>query len=340
MTLKKCRHQHKSLTSKIDFAVGARIFLVTFIFQSASINALAACSIDAGHTALTLTVSVPPTLSFPRDTPDNTVLYESVAVTATGPSFTCTTYTKWGVKNKLGTDSATSTIFPIGDTGISWQWIYDDKPRAGDGGERPLNGVYSFKDTRHVLRILKTGTLKSNATIPAGEIGNLKIGTIYPISLKTNNELRFVAQSCESPDIQVEMGQYDLGIFSQLGDTSKATPFNILLNNCQSGIEKVMYTLTPSPTTPAWNAALGILELNSSSTAKGIALQLLDSDQNPLELNKPYVFNDYSTTGGSFRIPLSARYYRTTPASNGGTDDWGVTPGTANSEVSFVMSYL
>lgn len=343
MKFNKRLHQSVSLissrTSEIDYAAGARLFLLAFLLQSASLNAIAACSFNNGTSAI-LTVSVPPTLSIPRDTPDNTVLYESATVTSTGPSFSCTTNTRWGVKNKLGTYSSTSQIFPIGDTGISWQWMYEGRTLAGDGGESALNGAYNFNNTSHALRLLKTGTLKDNATIPAGEIGNIKIDTIYPISLKTNTELRFVAQSCESPDIKVDMGQYDLGIFSEIGDTSKATPFNILLNNCPSGIKKVMYTLAPNPTTPAWNAALGIVQLNSTSTAIGIGLQLLDSDNNPLELNKTYVYNDYSSNGGSFRIPLSARYYRTIPASKGGKDDLGVTPGTANSEVSFVMSYL
>ena len=344
MTLNKHRHPHKTRTSngasEINYAVGTRRFLLALLLQSASLNAMAACSFSTGNSAVTLTVSVPSTLPFPRDTPDNTVLYESATVTATGPTFGCTTDTKWGVKNKLGTDSPTSKTFPIGDTGISWQWIYKESPLSGDGGTSLPKDTYSFATTPHALRLLKTGTVKSNTTISSGEIGNIKVGTIYPISLKISNELKFIAQSCETPDVKVEMGQYDLGIFSEIGDTSKATSFNILFHNCPSGIKKVMYTLAPNPTTPAWNAALGIIELNKSSTAKGIALQILDSNQTPLELNKDYVFSDYTSTGGSFRIPLSARYYRTLPASNGGKNDLGVRPGTANSEVSFVMSYL
>ncbi|MCP3752804.1 fimbrial protein [Pseudomonas sp. SBB6] len=346
MTLNKNLNLQESQNSNHAFKSGhfARLhrLLQALIIQSVSFNAMAACSFVTGHSAATLTVSVPSTLPFPRDTPDNTVLYESAPVTATGPSFTCTTDTKWGVKNKLGTDAPTSKTFPIGDTGISWQWLYNDNPVAGDGGASVLNGgqIYGFGNTTHVLRLLKTGTVKSNTKLPIGEIGSFKTGTIYPIHLKIDKELKFIAQSCETPDVKVEMGQYDLGIFSEIGDTSKATSFNILLNNCPSGIKKVMYTLAPNPTTPAWNASLGIIELNKSSTAKGIALQILDSNQTPLELNKDHVFSDYTSTGGSFRIPLSARYYRTLPASTGGKNDLGVSPGTANSEVSFVMSYL
>ncbi|MOA60471.1 hypothetical protein D3C78_1853600 [compost metagenome] len=66
----------------------------------------------------------------------------------------------------------------------------------------------------------------------------------------------------------------------------------------------------------------------------------MDGNQTPLALNKNHVFSDYVTTGGNFTILLSARYYRTLPASSGGKGDPGVTPGTANTEVTFVMSYL
>ncbi|QQX60948.1 fimbrial protein [Pseudomonas chlororaphis] len=346
MTLNNNLNLQESQNSSRPFKTGhsdwLNRLLQALIIQSVSFNAMAACSLVTGSSAVTLTVSVPSTLPFPRDTPDNTVLYESAPVTATGPSFMCTTDTRWGVKNKLGTDSPTSKIFPIGDTGISWQWIYNGNPTSGDGGGSVLNGgqSYGFNNTTHALRLLKTGTVKSNTTIPIGEIGNFKVGTIYPITLEIDKELKFIAQSCETPDVRVEMGQYDLGIFSEIGDTSKATSFNILLNNCPSGIKKVMYTLAPNPTAPAWNTDLGIIELNGSSTAQGIALQILDSNQTPLELNKDHVFSDYTSTGGDFRIPLSARYYRTLPASSGGKNDLGVRPGTANSEVSFVMSYL
>jgi type 1 fimbria pilin len=344
MTFNKHLHQPNPLISsrisKIDFAAGARLLLLAFLLQSASLNAIAACIIDKGKNSEIFTVSVPSTLSIPRDTLNNTVLYESAYVAnLSGPSFTCGTDGRTGVENKLGT-STTSDIFPIGDTGISWQWVVGGWPQVGYGGRTIVRGAYDHRGEIYALRLLKTGMIKDNATIPAGEIGSMKSDTIYTVTLKTNTELRFVAQSCESPDIKVDMGQYDLDIFSELGNTSKATSFNILLNNCPSGIKKVMYTLAPNPTTPAWNAALGIVQLNSTSTSKGIGLQLLNSDHNPLELNKPYVYNGYSSNGGSFRIPLSARYYRTIPASNGGKDDLGVTPGTANSEVSFVMSYL
>ena len=51
-----------------------------------------------------------------------------------------------------------------------------------------------------------------------------------------------------------------------------------------------------------------------------------------MALDTTYPFTAFSTTGKSFTIPLSAAYYRLAE---------GVTqPGTANTDVTFIMSYL
>lgn len=306
-------------------------------------NAAAVCSFSSASKALSTTITINSSLSIPRDTPNNTTLFESPIQTVTGPNdFSCTVTSSWGVKNNLGTDSATSDIFPIHDTGLAWQWIYNGAPVSGTNGQSTLeaNKLYTFSTTKHSLRLLKIGPIKSNAKLPAGDIGLMKVGALTTVIMRLSQEVKVVAQSCETPDVKVDMGEHDLGDFSESGSFSKSTSFSIRLNNCPTGINKVMYSLEPNPTTPAWNASLGIIELNKSSTAKGLALQIMDSNQTPLALNKNHVFAGYATSGGNFTIPLSARYYRTVPASSGNKDDPGVTPGTANTEVTFVMSYL
>ncbi|AIL62560.1 fimbrial protein [Pseudomonas alkylphenolica] len=316
----------------------------TFLFTALVcvwFDASAECKYYEGHQQNPIIVDIPSTLSIPRDIPNGTTIYQTNTVTFQGnSSYNCTTTFVQGIKNNLGTALPASDIFPISNSGLAWQWIRENGPVKGFGGSSRKPGGYGFNGTTHTLHLLKIAPLKGNLTIPAGDIGYYQIDTLQPLAMRISKTASIVAQSCETPDIKVEMGQYDLGVFSDIGDTSKATAFNILLNNCPSGINKVMYSLAPNPTTPAWDAGQGIIELNKTSTAKGIALQILDGNQTPLELNKDHVFSDYTSTGGNFRIPLSARYYRTLPASSGGKFDLGVRPGTANSEVSFVMSYL
>ena len=317
-----------------------RFFLLATL-ACMSYDVSAECVFYDGHHQNPILIDIPSTLSVPRDTPDNTIIYQATTKTFQGnSSYKCATEHKWGVKNNVGTDSTTSYIFPIKSSGLAWQWIFNGNPIRGAGAGTEGAGGYGYNGSTHSLRLLKIAPLKGDLTIPAGDIGYHQVGTLQPLAMRLSKTVSIVAQSCETPDVNVEMGQYDLGAFSDIGDTSKATAFNILLNNCPSGINKVVYSLAPNPTTPAWDAGQGIIELNQTSTAKGIALQILDGNQTPLELNKDHVFSDYTSTGGNFRIPLSARYYRILPASNGGKNDSGVRPGTANSEVSFVMSYL
>lgn len=148
------------------------------------------------------------------------------------------------------------------------------------------------------------------------------------------------APTCETPDVKVELGDYSTRDFPRYGDFTLPKAFNLLLNNCSSTVKKVSYSLSANPTAPAVNAAQGIVALNSASTAKGIALQLLDSNQNPMQLDKNYSFNELTAGGGNFSIPLNARYIRTLPNAGAGAQDKGVTGGTANTEVTFIMSYL
>jgi type 1 fimbria pilin len=142
--------------------------------------------------------------------------------------------------------------------------------------------------------------------------------------------------SCETPDVQVSMGEHFTRDFYHYGDTTLPKSFNIKLNKCSNGLTKVNYSLSANPTAPAVNATQGIVSLNKNSTAKGISLQVLDNNLQPIQLNKEYTFTPPTNTGGSFSIPMNARYIRTLP--NGGSSP--VTAGTANSEVAFVMSYL
>ena len=155
MTLQNNREANNTTPSnslsKRPYLIRIERITLALLLQCASLNAIAACNLTPGDSPASLTISLPTTLPFPRDTPDNTVLYESGAVTAGGPSFNCTTDTKWGIKNKLGTDSPTSKLFPIGDTGISWQWLYNSSPISGDGGISSVSGEqFTPSTTRHM----------------------------------------------------------------------------------------------------------------------------------------------------------------------------------------------
>ncbi|SDY31777.1 Pilin (type 1 fimbria component protein) [Pseudomonas sp. NFIX28] len=288
-----------------------------------------------------ITIDIGQTMSIPRDTPNGTVLYESTPYQhGTTNKYNCSSAHSWGVKNNLGTDTTTSDTFPIGGTGISWQYILNGKARFGYGGFIESAGTWHFENYTTALRLIKTGDIKSGVTIAAGDVGYIKADTLFLTTIRTSQPITITAASCETPDVKVDMGEHDLDVFSKSGSYSRSINFDIKLNNCPSGIKKVTYSLTPNTTAPAWNASMGIIKLHANSTAKGIALQIIDSNEQPVELNKTYTFSNFSSTGGNFNIPLAARYFRTLPTGNFGEHDTGMSAGTANSDISFVMSYL
>uniref|UniRef100_UPI00163FAB96 fimbrial protein n=1 Tax=Burkholderia gladioli TaxID=28095 RepID=UPI00163FAB96 len=62
-----------------------------------------------------------------------------------------------------------------------------------------------------------------------------------------------------------------------------------------------------------------------------IGLQLKDGNGNALKYNTQYTLTSYSkSTGGSYTIPLTARYYQTAAQ---------VTAGSANAVLTFTMTY-
>ncbi|MBV4543980.1 fimbrial protein [Pseudomonas vlassakiae] len=317
--------------------------LAVCILIAAPSLSFAACEFYGGHSQKQITITIPSTLSIPRDAAVNTVIYESPAQTFNGAaSYKCSTTFTVGVKNNVGTDS-TSSYFPIGNTGLSWQWGYEGTAYNGVGGGKAQKpGGYGFNGTTHVLRVVKTGDISPGTTLPAGTLGYMQIDStsLRPLAMITDKSLAIILQSCETPNVAVDMGEHNLSVLSRNGNSTTPKAFNIKLNNCPSGIHKVSYSLSATSGAPAVDGALGIIELNKSSTAKGIALQLLDSNLAPLQLDKTYFFNEYSTEGGSFSIPLNAKYIRTLPNGNAGQYDAGMAAGSANSEITFVMNYL
>ncbi|MDY4299021.1 fimbrial protein [Pseudomonas salmasensis] len=301
--------------------------------------AAANCSFSNGYKQTTISFFIPATLSIPRDALTGTTIYEAAAKTMGDVGrYKCTSAFKMGVTNNIGPQT-TSSLFPIGDTGIAWQWVYNEAATTGYGTGTGTPNEYIFTNSSHTVRLVKIGDIINGAKVSSGILGYLQRGEISPLAMSTSG-MTITAQSCATPDVAVNMGEHDLSTFSKNGSYSRTTNFDIKLNNCPAGINKVMYSLAPNPMAPAWNNELGIIELNKASTAKGIALQVMDHNNQPIEFNKKYAFTNYSVAGGNFSIPLAARYFRTVRTGGKGALDPGINAGTANTEISFVMSYL
>ncbi|UZT92771.1 MULTISPECIES: fimbrial protein [Pseudomonas] len=193
------------------------------------------------------------------------------------------------------------------------------------------NPLYAIDAGSIRLEIIKSGELTSQVKVDVGDLGTLQSDDLILMRFNLSSPIVLNAASCQTPSAPVAMGDdYPLHEFREAGATPRKVRFNIGLNQCQTGSNKVTYSLKAN--TPVIDAAKGIIPLNNSSTAKGIGLQLLNDTGQPVALDTTSPFDAFTTTGNDFKIPLSASYNRLT------TDE--LKAGSANTEVTFIVNYL
>ena len=272
-------------------------------------------------------------LTVAAQTPNGTVIYQD-SVQVRAHNWKCISTSQYGIlpNPSLGTVTGEVSVFPLGRTGLSFRlWVESTSRYKRSLLPIPANDSYGISAGIYRLEIVKSGALGPNVNVPAGYLGKLMDDELDLSMLYLSNPIVINAASCQTPAVPVPMGDdYRLADFDRTGAKPRVVKFNIALNDCQTGINKVSYVL--KATTRVIDAQKGIVALNASSTAKGIGLQLLSDTGQPLALDTTYPFTAYNTTGKNFTIPLSAAYYRLAE---------GVTrPGSANTDVTFIMSYL
>lgn len=150
------------------------------------------------------------------------------------------------------------------------------------------------------------------------------------IALAAN--VRLVNGTCTTPDQSVVLPAMVLRELTGAGSTggqSGTRGFDLRFNNCPPGFARVGYTLTPiGGPAPAFAGALPVA---GGSTAKGVAIQITGSNGTPATFNQRLPLSAYSTsTGGTYSIPMVARYIQT---------EAKVTPGTISGLMSVLMDY-
>jgi len=289
------------------------------------------CNIINGSKESTINFgkNLTPSFTIPQDAPNGTIIYEETSRVVPHFDLVCTNpMIGFYVNPALG--SVTSgKVFPLGVPGLSFRLFdasYLSAPRLYSGNVTMVRDATSYR-----LEIIKSGDLLSQSPIPAVSLGQLIGGGSVIANFNLINPITVNAASCQTPSVTVAMGDdYQLYEFNKSGDTPRVVKFNIALNQCQRGIQKVTYQLKAN--TPIIDSQKGVVALNAGSTAKGIGLQLKNEAGQPIALDTPYPFSGFNSTGTDFNIPLSAAYIHLV--------DSRLEAGTANSEVSFIVSYL
>jgi len=188
------------------------------------------------------------------------------------------------------------------------------------------------------LQFVKVANVTGSGTVQALDVpswqydANLDVGFFLIMSWTPSGSIQFVDGSCTTPDVDVDLGRHHMNEFTGSSYTTTAVDFAIKLNSCPAGMNFIKYRIDPATTVQI--PAQSVVALDASSTATGVGVQLLDraGAPHPLGAGTDTVFGGYNAaTGGSFTIPLKARYYQTGPS---------VAPGKANTTMMFTMTYL
>ncbi|AQV94544.1 type 1 fimbrial protein [Cupriavidus necator] len=291
--------------------------------------AAAGCSFAAGRTG-DITLSVPASITVPRDTPVGSVIYTS---TLNPPpyqvSVSCTSDPA-GIINLVGSQPVSSTLFPIGNSGLSARWMYQSTSSFfGAYGAMTLVGKTGFGGTRHGIQIVKTGNIAAGATVPGGYVLSWDFGALNALRLTLSNSIAIVTQSCSTSDVTVKLGTCRTSDLRGPGTYAAATGFTIPVNNCPAGMHSVKFRINPA--TAIASGTSSVATLDGSSTASGVGVQLLDGNGTPYAFGTVTAVSGYNSgTGGSLSIPMQARYYQTAAM---------VGAGSANTAMILTMDY-
>ncbi|WEK29704.1 MAG: fimbrial protein [Candidatus Pseudomonas phytovorans] len=131
----------------------------------------------------------------------------------------------------------------------------------------------------------------------------------------------------------VQLGQHDIAEFTGQGSTTNPVDFFITLSDCEDdpagSVARAFMRLDAADGSAPIDRDLGLFSLTTTeSSASGIGIQVLRSDNTPVKLEE---FIDMAAvTPGTMRFDLRARYYQTAPA---------VTPGEAKGALNFTIEY-
>ena len=184
--------------------------------------------------------------------------------------------------------------------------------------------------------VTNAGSLNQICAFAGGPSSSSNITTMYqdsaPCTSISLTATTIQVAACTTPDVLVPLGTHSPSEMASVGSTTQAVAFNVKLNNCPAGMNQIQYRIEPATTVVS--STLSTVALDSSSSASGVAVQLLNAAGTaaaPLSTTTFQTFSGYNaSTGGSYTIPFQARYYRT----------GNITPGTANTSMTFTMQYL
>lgn len=309
--------------------------------------AVADCKIASGAPGIA-TISLPATLSVPRNKPAGTVLYDSDWVSAGSISISClgTFQVTSGYASPMQLAPGYGNVYQTTVTGIGikagWANWMSGTPSIDSVALASPPVSQAITNTnwtpygpmgRFRMQLVVTGPVMPGTVTLPGLLGQASYGSLTVNQLMVAGTTQIIAPACtvQNTSVTVNMPKVSASAFPATGSTAGQTGFNISLNCTGPTIVAMTITDATQPGNTSSN-----LSLASGSSATGVAYQILYNGTpvsygpDSAEAGNLHQINVGTTSGASnLQIPLAARYIRTNT----------VTPGSANANATFTMSY-
>ncbi len=318
-------------------------------------RAFAGCSSGGGQS---FTLTLPASVSVPRDAPVGSLLTNWVTSPASSNLWNCSSSGGiLGVGIQLGPNVGASTgltyTYTVYKTNVAGVGIVvAGRTYTANAGWYGWFGPYGGKaytgmtatwsmGAQVQVALVKSGTVSVGGTVSGGVVAQAfpnSDGPLYNlIDSYVITPVNIVPLTCTTPDVSIPMGTFVPADFPAVGSLSpRPASFNVQILNCPAGtavsgtqagqLHSIQYRIDPTGGTVATNVAA----LNGSPSASGVGIQLFNASGGVFPLASLQTLSGFSpTAGGDYTVPLTARYYRT------GT----ITPGPANATMTLTVSY-
>lgn len=331
-----------------------RLFLLFFSLLFVTQKATAALSCTyAPAGPVVFNFPLPTTLTVTPNLAVGQVLWQSSVVNTPHLATTCNQgwYAVIGYASNVNlATTAVENVFATNVPGIGVQVLGYGRALPAPGTVTNLayyqpTGTFSFMGLQ--VKLIKTGPISpGQLSFPVTQLGggyanetSTSLVNEYPYGLaNVTGTTNVTLPTCSTSAVSVDMGSLSVNEFRGIGHTARATHFDISIKDCPTGWKKVYYQFMPVTSALTTN---GVIALTGSSTATGVGIQITDDNGTPLTaatgfnafaplgtLPRSKAYN--TAVGGSFTLPLAARYYQTATA---------VTPGTADSVIVLTTGY-
>jgi len=210
-------------------------------------------------------------------------------------------------------------------------------PFVAEQNERmtPNNLTSNIQRLKYIA-LIKTGNIPPGLQTFSKEVARATISDVGDALRLTISGQVMQAQCTLKADAvsanPVQLGRHDIADFTGEHTTTSPVDFFITLSDCEDdpagSVARAFMRLDGVDGSVPIDRDIGLFSLTTDSSASGIGIQVLRSDNTPLKLEE---FIDMAAvTPGTMRLDLRARYYQTAPV---------VTAGEAKGALNFTIEY-